>query len=124
MAKLTRVTREREGEKHPTRYYSKQQEEAVAGVTSGRRNSNSGAGMWQKGDVTTDQFLLECKTRMTDSDSISVKKEWIEKNKKEAFFMNKEYSAVVFNFGPTQPNYYIIDEALFLKLQEYLKNKS
>ena len=61
---------------------------------------------------------------MTDSDSISVKKEWIEKNKKEAFFMNKEYSAVVFNFGPDQPNYYIIDEALFLELQEYLKNKS
>lgn len=124
MAKLTRATREREGEKHPTRYYSKKQEDTVASATSGRRNSNSGAGMWQKGDVTTDQFLLECKTRMTDSDSISVKKEWIEKNKKEAFFMNKEYSAVVFNFGPDQPNYYIIDEALFLELQEYLKNKS
>ena len=45
MAKLTRATREREGENHPTRYYSKKQEDAVAGVTSGRRNSNSGAGM-------------------------------------------------------------------------------
>jgi hypothetical protein len=124
MAKLTRITKEREGERRPTRYFSKKQEDSVASALSGRRNSNSGAGMWQKGDVTTDNFLLECKTKTTHSESISVKKEWIEKNRKEAFFMNKDYCAVVINFGPDEPNYYIIDEELFAELQEYLKNKN
>ena len=37
--------------------------------------------------------------------------------------MGKPYEAVVINFGPTQPNYYIIDEKLFIELQEYLANK-
>ena len=118
------ATREREGEpKKPTRYFSKKQEDAVAKAVSGHRNANSGATMFQKGDVTSDLFLLECKTKVKDSDSITVKKDWIIKNKEEALFMGKPYEAVVINFGPNQPNYYIIDEKLFIELQEYLANK-
>ena len=50
-------------------------------------------------------------------------KEWIEKNKDESIFMNKEYSAIAINFGPDEENYYIIDENLFNLLIEYLRNK-
>ena len=72
--------------------------------------------MFQKGDVSLDDWLLECKTKTTPSDSISIKKEWLEKNVKESLFMGKKYSALVFNFGPGEPNYYVVDEYLFKQL--------
>lgn len=107
----------------PTRHFSKKQEDAVAKATGGQTTANSGATPWQKGDILTEQFLVECKTKTTASESISVKKEWFEKNKQEAAFMGKPYSAVVFNFGPDQTNYYVIDEYLFQDLLDYLKTK-
>jgi hypothetical protein len=104
----------------PTRYYSKKQEEAVAKAVGGRRSKNSGATMFDKSDVSTDKFNLECKTKTSHSKSISIQKEWFEKNKQEAMFMNKPYSAVVFNFGPDEENHYIIDEYLFVELLRHL----
>lgn len=98
------------------------QEEAVAKVTGGRRSKNSGATMFDKSDVSTDKFNLECKTKTTSSESISIKKEWFAKNKEEAMFMGKPYSAVVFNFGPNEENHYIIDEYLFLELLSHLNS--
>lgn len=113
--------RDKEGAKPlPTRYYSKKQEESVAKATGGRRSKNSGATMFDKSDVSTDKFNLECKTKTSHSESISIKKEWFAKNKEEAMFMGKPYSAVVFNFGPDEENHYIIDEYLFLELLAYL----
>ena len=109
--------------KHPTRYYSDKQEKSVSRAIGGKQTSNSGATMFQKGDVLSSKFLLECKTKTSHCDSISVKKEWITKNKEESIFMNKDYSAVVINFGPDEENYYIIDEKLFQLLNEYLKNE-
>ena len=109
--------------KHPTRYYSDKQEKSVSRVIGGKQTSNSGATMFQKGDVLSSKFLVECKTKTSHCDSISVKKEWITKNKEESIFMNKDYSAVVINFGPDEENYYIIDEKLFQLLNEYLKNE-
>ena len=109
--------------KKNTRHYSSKQEKSVATAISGKQTANSGATPFQKGDVLSDKFLLECKTKTTDSESVSIKKEWIEKNKREALFMGKEYQALAFNYGPNQPNYYIIDEYLFQELLEYLENK-
>lgn len=77
--------------------------------------------MFQKGDVLLDDFLIECKTKMSPSESISIKKEWIEKNEKESLFMGKKYSSIAFNFGPNEKMYYIIDEYLFESLLEKLK---
>lgn len=113
--------RTKEGAKPlPTRHFSKMQEDAVAKATGGRRSKNSGATDFDKSDVSTDKFNLECKTKTTSSESISIKKEWFEKNKQEAMFMGKPYSAVVFNFGPGEENHYIIDEYLFLELLNHL----
>ena len=115
--------REKEGAKPlPTRYFSKRQEDAVAKATGGRRSKNSGASMFDKSDVSTSKFNLECKTKTTHSESISIKKEWFTKNKEEAMFMGKPYSAVVFNFGPDEENHYIIDEYLFLELLAHLNS--
>ena len=119
------ILREKSSDKgtKPTRFYSKKQENSVAKAVGGSRNLNSGATMFIKGDCVTDKFLLECKTKTTHSDSISIKKEWIEKNRSEALFMGKPYSAVVFNFGPDEENHYIIDEYLFKELLDYLGNQ-
>ena len=117
-------TREKEGEKKPTRYYSSKQEKSVAHAVGGRQTANSGAtDFGGKSDILTEDFALECKTKMTASESISIKKEWITKTEKEAVFMGKKYTALAFNFGPDEPNYYVIDEYLFQDLLEYLRNK-
>ena len=112
--------------KKPTRFFSKKQEVKIAEAVEGQRVPNSGATMWVKGDVLTEQFLLEAKTKTSNSDSISIKRDWFLKNKEEAAFMGKPHQAIVFNFGPEAPyneNHYIIDEYLFLELLEYLKTK-
>jgi len=56
--------------------------------------------------------LIECKTKVSDSQSISVKRDWIDKNEKEALFMGKPYSALAISFGPNSKNYYIISEEM------------
>lgn len=107
----------------PTRMYSKAQETKVASTLGGTRTLNSGATKFQKGDILAEKFLLECKTKVTPSNSLSIQKEWLEKQEKEALFMGKPYSALVFNFGPNQKNYYVIDEYLFEFLVSQLKDK-
>lgn len=106
----------REDKKKPTRSYSKAQETDVAKKLNGKCTPNSGATPFQPGDVALDQVLLECKTKVTDSDSITIKKEWLQKIDKEALFSGKPYFALAFNFGPNQSNYYVIDEFLFQTL--------
>lgn len=113
----------KEGHKDPTRKFSSRQEQTVAKAIGGSTTPNSGATSWAKGDVLAENWLLECKTKTTHSDSISIKKEWFDKNNQEKAFMGKEHSAIVFNFGPGEENHYIIDEYLFLELLEYLKNE-
>ena len=108
----------------PTRFYSSKQEKQVAKAVGGKKVANSGATAFEKGDVTTDNFLIECKTCTTEKKSFSIKKEWLEKNKEEAFEMGKSYSALAFNFGPDSENYYVIDEKLFKELIEYLDKEN
>ena len=112
------VRRQRTDKIAPTRHYSKQQETAVAKKFSGSRTLNSGATPYQPGDVYLDEYLVECKTKMTHSDSITIKKEWLEKIRKEALFVGKPKEALFFNFGPDESNYVIIHEDIFRELVE------
>ena len=115
--------REKEGAKPlPTRAYSKKQETAVSKAVGGKVQKNSGATAFDKGDVIVsgkNGFLLECKTKTSTSESISIKKEWFEKNRQECLLTGTPHQAVVFNFGPGEENHYIIDEYLF----QFLKDK-
>lgn len=108
----------------PTRFYSNKQEKKVAKAVGGRKTVNSGATAFSKGDVTTDLILLECKTCIENKKSFSIKKEWLEKNREEAFEMGKNYSALVFNYGPDTDNYYVIDERLFKELLNYIEKEN
>lgn len=106
-----------------TRKYSKAQESKVAKNLKGRRQPNSGATAFSKGDVKTTHFCIECKTATTEKQSMSIKRDWIDKLKEEAFAMGKPHWAVAFNFGGLNngENYYVIDEKLFLRLINYLE---
>lgn len=114
--------RHRDDKVQPTRHYSVKQEKQVASKFNGDRTLNSGATPYQKGDVMLENFLLECKTKVKPSESITIQKEWLDKNEKEALFMGKPYSALVFNFGPSETNYYVIDEYLFETLLGKIDN--
>lgn len=106
-----------------TRKYSKAQEQRVAKNLKGKRQANSGATPFFKGDVITDQFCIECKTVMKEKQSMRIKRDWIDKLKEEAFAMGKPYWSIAFNFGglDNPENFYIIDERLFKLLQTYLE---
>lgn len=103
-----------------TRKYSKIQEKRTAKLNAGKVQLNSGATMFAKGDVVTKSFLIECKTKIGQHKSITVQREWIDKNQEEAFAMNKDYSAVAISFGDNK-NYYIINEKLFQILRNYVE---
>ena len=109
-----------------TRRYSKAQESRVAKNLKGKRQSNSGATPFFKGDVVTEHFCIECKTSMTEKKSTSIKREWIEGIKEEAFAMGKPHLALAFNYGglDNPENFYIIDERLFNQLQTYLEEEN
>ena len=109
--------------KNSTRYYSNQQEKAVAKSVGGRQTANSGGTRFGGGDVVADGWLIECKTTMTPKKSFAIKKDWLEKNRSEMFALHMDYNALAFNFEPDGKNYYIIDERLFKRLKELIKNE-
>ena len=63
--------------KESTRYYSDLQEKAVCKALGATKQPNSGAGLFRKGDCVQYQasLLCECKTCMSDKNSVSIKKE-------------------------------------------------
>ncbi len=108
-----------------TRFYSDKHEKSVCKALGATQTSNSGAGNFTKGDVIQRDasLLIECKTTMTEKNSVSIKREWIDKNKQEGFAMRLGNQTICFNFGPDTPNYYIINESLMKFLVEQLKEQ-
>lgn len=105
--------------KSATRYFSNKQEKHIAKELGGKQTANSGATPFQKGDVKLSNWLIEAKTKITPSESISIKKEWLTKNEEEAFAMGKDHSALAFSFGDfRETNYYIISEKEFKRFLE------
>lgn len=109
--------------KESTRYYSDLQESYIAKKFNLQRQGNSGAGLFNKGDLIDKDcsLLVECKTTISPKSSFSIKKEWIDKNKQEAFNQGLSNSCIAFNFEPNGDNYFIIDEKLFFTLKDYLE---
>lgn len=110
--------------KNSTRYYSGRQERKVAKKLGGKQVANSGAATFVAGDIITDQFLIECKTKTKDCSSFTIKEDWLLKNEEEAFAMGKNNSALCFDFGPSaNKRYYVISERLFSYLQNYIEGE-
>lgn len=112
--------------KDSTRYYSNLHERSVCRALDATQTPNSGATKWRKGDVVQKQasLLIECKTVMTEKQSVSIKKEWIDKNREEAFSNRLDNSCLCINFGPNTDNYYVISEKLMKFLVEKLQDEN
>lgn len=109
------------GEHKPNRFYSKNQEDRVAKIIGGKRTANSGATPFQKGDVQTNDFLIECKTCIEEKKSFSIKHEWLKKLKLEARGMGRGHYALLFNYGGYESeNYCIISEKDFILFKTLL----
>lgn len=106
----------------PTRYFSNIQEKHVAKAVNGSVVANSGATKFSKGDVRSNEWLFECKTKTKESQSLTIHKDWFTKNAEEAFAMGKRYNAVVFDFGDGE-NYYAVDEKTFIKMKKALEGE-
>lgn len=111
------------------RILSSKQEKMIAKNLNGKVQVNSGATLWQKGDVILKKhgILIECKTKEAESQTFSIKREWLEKIKKEAFGMglNSNRATLVFDFGDNIP-FYVISEKFYkeiLSLLELEENK-
>ena len=106
--------------KESTKWFSDRQELAVSRAIGGRRTVMSGAAKFSKGDVVTNDWLIECKTQVKEKESFSIKKEWLKKATEEAFAMNKYQVALAFNFGGENQsqNFYVISEKDFKRLVE------
>ena len=98
----------------PTRRASARQEKKVAKELGAKIQSNSGATDYQKGDIIAGSMLVECKTVMKPQQSVSIKKEWFDKNGRiKDEYWDKYYEE------------YNIDAVGFWdKLKEYEKNFS
>lgn len=108
--------------KETTRYSSSVQEKRIANKLNGKVSSNSGAGLFNKGDIICSDasLLIECKTCMEPKKSFSIKRDWIEKNKEESFRLRLDNHVIAFNFYyQDKKDYYIIDD----KLMDFLVKK-
>lgn len=105
-----------------THYYSDRMEEAVAKVLDGHRVAGSGNGVFSNGDVLVGtDIMIECKTSIKPVKSFSVKKDWLDKMKKEAFSINRYYSSLCFDFESGGDRYYVVPERMFQELIQNLK---
>lgn len=110
--------------KDSTRYYSNLHEESVSKALGGYRVSNSGAGHFNKGDVNISGLMLvECKTSMSEKDSFSVKKGWVDTLREECKTTRIPFEAISIRFSPEGENLYIINESLMKYLIEHLKEE-
>ena len=97
-----------------TRDASSAQEKRIAKALGGKRTSNSGATKFDKGDIVLQEgWLIEAKTCMQPKKSLSIKQEWLIKNKEEMYATGKEYNALCFDFGDEKDRYYVVDENTF-----------
>lgn len=109
--------------KNPGKDYSRIQEADIAKLLGGRVQSNSGGTRFGGGDVHTKQFFIEAKTPTKEQTSFSVKREWVEKMKEQAFEQGKHHSALAFRFDPEGPDYFVIDAKLMQALVEYFEEE-
>lgn len=97
--------------KDSTRAKSSIQEKRIAKAIGGRQVVGSGSTPFLKGDVIAGDLFIEAKTKMNPSQSITVKKSWIDKAKEQSLAMRKEDYAIAVSFGDPK-EYYLIEDTL------------
>ena len=101
--------------------YSASQENDIARLLGGRVQSNSGGTRFGGGDVHTQQFFIEAKTPTKEQTSFSIKKEWVDKMREQAFEQGKNQCALAFRFCPEGDDYFVINSRLMRELVNYME---
>ena len=104
--------------------YSASQEHDIARLLGGRVQSNSGGTRFGGGDVHTEQFFIEAKTPTKEQTSFSIKREWMDKLREQAFEQGKYQYALAFRFSPDEDDYFVINSKLMKELVSYLEGGS
>lgn len=113
---------------------SLEQENRIAKMFNASRTPRSGGGEWKKGDILSEDWLVECKTTTTPAKSFSVSKAVLDKAEHERAEMHKSYMALAFTLGEDYDDYFVLDKramsavleqraamkALYLSLQKRL----
>ena len=102
----------RNEKKKAMRFYSSQQEKQVAKSLGGTNDLQSGGGKWKKYDVAVGDWAIECKTKVTPQESMTIHKDWFKQAEQSRADSLKSYAAVCFSFGDGE-NYYAVDEKTF-----------
>lgn len=96
-----------------SRHVGNKFEKEVAQVVGATKTANSGA-MFNDGDLQTKTFVLECKFTSKNTETISIKKDYIEHISKQAEMLNKEWAIVLGN--PSHEGYVLISLDTFATL--------
>jgi hypothetical protein len=99
---------------------SQKQERRVAKFVGGEVQPNSGGTLFGGGDVLTDEFFIECKTKEKPGQSISVKREWLNKASSQSYQQRRDRWAVAISYD-TESDFYIISARQFKELVELIE---
>lgn len=94
-----------------------EQDKRIRDLLGGEIVKASGGNTFKKGDVLTDYFHIEGKD--SKENRINLKKEWLDKAKRQAFERGKEYYCLV--VGLEGEDYYCIDGETFRYMNSCLK---
>lgn len=103
-----------------TKEKAKIQEERIAEKLGIDEVVGSGATPFYKGDNIGDYIFIEAKTKMKESKSIKVKREWLEKAKRQSESMRRNNYAVAISFGDDK-DYFIIEDDFMVGLYNSLE---
>ncbi len=98
-----------------TRAVSAEQEKRVKKLLKGRLTFNSGAGAFDKGDVYTEQLMVECKTKLKESDKVTVYKVWLD-DLIRASVLSCRTPLLWLDNGKANFSYIVIPYSLFTRL--------
>lgn len=102
--------------------FSASQERDIAQLLGGRVQSNSGGTRFGGGDVQTSEFFIEAKTTTKEQTSFSIKREWMDKMREQAFEQGKYHCALAFRFAPDGNDYFVINSRLMQELVKYIEH--
>lgn len=94
------------------RKLASKQDSLVSKMTGFEIQRNSGACSGHKGDLYTDDLLIETKTCERPKGSFSISKAWMQKLATQAFSMGKNLGILVYSFGDP-------DQFMTCKLEDF-----
>jgi len=104
-----------------TREKSKAHEKVIEDYLGITRTPNSGATAFRKGDLEDDLSLFECKTKMSEAKSFSIKKDELNKIREESIARSKAFQFYIFNYGDIKENYVVMELRDFQLLYDAYK---